>query len=69
MCIKIICSLVSDVTNFEIKRSFLIKPFFYITENSWQKNINIPITKKAFEMKEKKALLLYKHRLQEFPNG
>ena len=32
MCIVIICFLVSDVINFEINLSFLIKPFFYMTK-------------------------------------
>ena len=37
MCIVIICCPVPDVISFEIKYSFLIKPFFYITKKSEQK--------------------------------
>ena len=37
MCIVIIWYPVCDIINFEIKHSFLIKPFFYITKNSGQK--------------------------------
>ena len=37
MCIVIICCPVCDVTNFEIKHSFFIKPLFYITKKSGRK--------------------------------
>ena len=37
ICIAIVCFPVCDVINFEINLIFLIKPFFYMTENSRQK--------------------------------
>ena len=49
ICIVSICCPVYHVTNFEINRSFDIKPFFYITKKSGQ-NENISRTKKAFNI-------------------
>ena len=37
MCILIVCSLGSDVINFETNLMFPIKPFFCMTEKSTQK--------------------------------
>ena len=68
MYVKIICSSVSDITNFEIKRK--LNAVFLHNRKFMTKKYKCPNNKKkAFEMKEKKALLLYKHRLQEFPNA
>ena len=37
MCIAIVCFTGCDVINFEIYLIFLIRPFFYMTENLRQK--------------------------------
>ena len=54
MCITIVCFPGCDVCflgyNFEVNLIFLIKPFFYMTKNSWQ-TFNGPEDEKAFVVK------------------
>ena len=40
-----------DVLNFEINFRFFVKPFFYMPENSQDKNVNMVKTKETLKMK------------------
>ena len=51
ICIVIICWPVCDVINFEINHSFLIQPFFYVTNSSGQKCKYLKNEKGFFNMK------------------
>ena len=59
MCIVIVCYPVYDVINFEIKLSFLIKPFSYMTKMSGL-NLNIFRTKRTFKIKQKAFFIVFK---------
>ena len=50
MFVTIICFPGCDIINFEINLVFLIKPFFYMTENS-RKKLNTLRTERDFKMK------------------
>ena len=59
MCAVIICCLVCDIINFEIKHSFLIKRFFYITTKSGKK-MQISQESKELLTLEKKNFINFK---------
>ena len=64
ICIAVICYPVCDVRTFEIKLSFLIKPFFYVTKTSGQ-NVNHLRTKRVLNMKWKVFFITFKGLLLE----
>ena len=59
MCIVIISCPGCDVINFEINLSFLIKPFFYLTNRKGQKSKYLRM-KRATNMKQKAFFINFK---------
>ena len=51
ICTVVVCQPGCDVINFVINVMFLIKPFFSTWLKSWDKTLNILITKRAFQIK------------------
>ena len=59
MCIAIVYFPGCDDINFEINRTFLIKPFFYMTKKS-DKILKILRAKRAFQVKSKAFFIILK---------
>ena len=60
MCIVIVNFPASDVINFEINLSFLIKPSFSHYRKNQDKNLNILRTKRVLKMKLKGFFIIFK---------